>query len=259
MIIGVLQGLLITLKHFLAAGAEAFAPPRTNGPVHQGPEQTGVFTVQYPEERLAVPERFRYFPMLLRDESGKPRCTSCGICAKVCPPQCIWIVRSSDESGKPIPEPKDFVIDTSICMQCGFCAEFCPFDAIKMDHQYELASYERMDSFILHKERLLMPLDYYARTHPTDFAAEEEERRQKEEADRRKAEERAKAATAAKARVAATPASVPAARARPAAPEAAGASSPASPAAPARPPADVPLAGAGTKDAATEGGPGRGA
>ena len=47
------------------------------------------------------------------------RCTSCGICAKVCPPQCIWIVRSSDpETGKPVTKPAEFFVDTDICMNC---------------------------------------------------------------------------------------------------------------------------------------------
>ncbi len=27
-------------------------------------------------------------------------------------------------------------------MNCGFCAEYCPFDAIKMDHDFDIASYE---------------------------------------------------------------------------------------------------------------------
>src|SRR5690606_18280371 len=145
-----------------------------NGEVRQLPDEQGIFTVQYPEERLAVPERLRYFPVLLVEEDGKERCTSCGICAKVCPPQCIWIERTMDENGKPVPQPKDFVIDTLICMSCGFCAEYCPFDAIKMDHRYELGAYDRHESLILHKDRLLVPVAYYAKTHPTDYAAEEE-------------------------------------------------------------------------------------
>ena len=41
-----------------------------------------------------MPERFRYIPMLIWDtENNEDLCTACGICAKVCPPQCIWIVR----------------------------------------------------------------------------------------------------------------------------------------------------------------------
>ena len=110
----------------------------------------GIFTVQYPDEKLAVPERFRFVPFLVVEDLDNPErpghdwCTSCGICAKVCPPQCIWIVRGEDPVTKrPVPEPEAFFIDIDICMNCGYCAEFCPFDAIKMDHDYELASYDR--------------------------------------------------------------------------------------------------------------------
>ena len=30
-----------------------------------------------------------------------------------------------------------------VCMNCGLCSEYCPFDAIKMDHNFELSNYER--------------------------------------------------------------------------------------------------------------------
>jgi NADH-quinone oxidoreductase subunit I len=166
--------------------------------VRQHPQEQGIFTVQYPEERLKVPERFRVLPVLIYDgKVGEPRtkekerCTACGICAKVCPPQCIWIVRSSGPDGKPIPQPAEFVIDASICMSCGFCAEYCPFDAIKMNQVYELASYERQDALLLHKKDLLVPVEYHAQIHPTDHGEEEAERRAKEEAERAKEAARA--------------------------------------------------------------------
>jgi NADH-quinone oxidoreductase subunit I len=145
----------------------------------------GIFTIQYPEEKLPVPEEFRYIPFLVYDEgeNGEKelRCTSCGICAKVCPPQCIWIVRTNDPvTGKPIPQPKEFYIDVDICMNCGFCAEFCPFDAIKMDHDYEIASYNRQKEHIFGLERLSKPASYYAQIRPTNFAREEAARAEKE-------------------------------------------------------------------------------
>ena len=60
-----------------------------------GADTKGYMTVQYPDEKMPVPERFRFYPMLLYEsEGGDIRCTSCGICAKVCPPQCIWIMQS---------------------------------------------------------------------------------------------------------------------------------------------------------------------
>jgi NADH-quinone oxidoreductase subunit I len=191
--VGLIKGLGITLKHFVETyiddirwlgrryyNEEALA-------VRQGPKARGVFTVQYPEEKLPVPEEFRYIPFLLYEEgedgSREDRCTACGICAKVCPPQCIWIERMEDpETGRPIPKAVEFYIDVDICMNCGLCAEFCPFDAIKMDHDYELATYDRIGENILNKERLGKPVSYYASIRPTNYEAEEEERRKKEAA-----------------------------------------------------------------------------
>ncbi|MER3459491.1 MAG: hypothetical protein C4309_13440, partial [Chloroflexota bacterium] len=58
-------------------------------------------------------------------------------------------------------------------MNCGFCAEFCPFDAIKMDHDFELATYDRTTTNIFDLQRLLKPVSYYASIRPTDYAREE--------------------------------------------------------------------------------------
>ena len=189
---GAARGMAVTLQHFWAALADYVRGTphrRRNGrDVEQGPTEAGLFTVQYPEERVRPPENFRYLPVLLYDDdTNRIRCTSCGICAKVCPPQCIWIVRTTGPDGKPVPEPLEFTIDVSICMSCGYCAEYCPFDAIKMDHRYELASFERFESLLHRKEQLLVPTSYYARLHPTDFAAEEAERLAKEQKEREKA------------------------------------------------------------------------
>jgi NADH-quinone oxidoreductase subunit I len=179
--------MLVTFRHMVRVAGGAIKRPVGGKRVVQSPRSTGVFTVQYPEEKLAVPERFRYLPMLIVDAAtGKERCTSCGICAKVCPPQCIWIVRSAGPDGKPIPQPAEFVIDASICMSCGFCAEYCPFDAIKMNQVYELAAFERKETLLMRKKDLLVPESYHAQLHPTDYADEEAERRAKEEADRAK-------------------------------------------------------------------------
>jgi NADH-quinone oxidoreductase subunit I len=192
--IGLIKGLGVTLKHFIETYVEDI---RWMGrgryynedalKERQSPDARGIFTVQYPEEKLPVPEEFRYIPFLVyeEDEEGnrKHRCTSCGICAKVCPPQCIWIVRSNDpETGRPIPAPTDFFIDIDICMNCGLCAEYCPFDAIKMDHNYELASYDRFKDHIFDKDRLSKPVSYYATIRPQNFKQEEARRAEKEAA-----------------------------------------------------------------------------
>jgi NADH-quinone oxidoreductase subunit I len=141
--------------------------------------------VQYPEEKIPVPEEFRFVPFLVYEEKEDGsilyRCTSCGICSKVCPPQCIWIVRTTDpRTGRPVPEPAEFYIDVDICMNCGLCAEFCPFDAIKMDHDYELAVYDRHKENIYDKKKLGKPLSYYASIRPTNYKHEEEIRAEAE-------------------------------------------------------------------------------
>jgi len=205
---GLLKGLGVTLKHF----TDTFTDDRRKEPsryedsiklddrrriINQPITQEGLLTIQYPEERRLLPERFRYIPMLLWDtEVGEDRCTACGICAKVCPPQCIWIVRDSDENGKPITRPAEFNIDVSICMSCSFCAEFCPFDAIKMNHDYELAVYDRYPQLVYDKEELTVPLEYYAALWPTQFAEEQEHRAKQKEEELRRNEEKKRAAAA---------------------------------------------------------------
>ncbi len=196
---GILKGLSVTLKRFVNTylddikwlGKRYYT---AEGIAHRSSKDAnGIFTVQYPEEKLPVPEEFRYVPFLVYDEgedgAEEIRCTSCGICAKVCPPQCIWIERTNDpKTGRPVPAPAEFHIDVDICMNCGLCAEYCPFDAIKMDHDYEIASYGRT---VYNKEMLMKPASYYAEIRPLNNAIEEEARRAKAEAKAAKAAARA--------------------------------------------------------------------
>ncbi|RCK76352.1 MAG: NADH-ubiquinone oxidoreductase chain I [Anaerolineae bacterium] len=182
--LGILKGLGVTLRRFIGTyiddikwlGKRYYTE---DGIRHRMSKQaSGVFTIQYPEEKVPVPEEFRFIPFLVYEEKEDGsifhRCTSCGICAKVCPPQCIWIVRTTDpKTGRPVPEPAEFYIDVDICMNCGYCAEYCPFDAIKMDHDYELAVYDRHKQNIYNKERLSKPVSYYASIRPTNYQREE--------------------------------------------------------------------------------------
>ncbi|MFH1185438.1 MAG: 4Fe-4S binding protein [Chloroflexota bacterium] len=184
---GIIKGLSVTLKRFIDTYLDDFAwwgrrYFNPEGIAHRSSKNTrGIFTVQYPEEKLPVPEEFRYVPFLVYDERGdggqEIRCTSCGICAKVCPPQCIWIVRTNDpQTGRPVPEPAEFFIDADICMNCGFCSEYCPFDAIIMDHDYEIASYQRS---VFNMQQLLKPASYYKSIRPLNYQRNEQERQAK--------------------------------------------------------------------------------
>jgi NADH-quinone oxidoreductase subunit I len=183
--IGILKGLSVTIKHFVNTYVDDlryFGRKLTKEGEFQNRQSLkarGMYTVQYPDEKIAVPERFRFIPFLVTEEPDHPErpgedwCTSCGICAKVCPPQCIWIVRGEDPVTKrPIPQPEAFFIDIDICMNCGFCAEYCPFDAIKMDHDYEMASYDRTGNHIFDKKQLSKPFSYWQTIAPTTVQEE---------------------------------------------------------------------------------------
>jgi NADH-quinone oxidoreductase subunit I len=204
--LGILKGLSVTWKRFwdtyiddiswAVSGRKRYLT--VEGVKHRSSKNTkGIFTVQYPEEQLIMPEEFRFIPFLVYEETadGKkdPRCTACGICSKACPPQCIWIVRSSDPvTGKPVSTPAEFYIDMDICMNCGFCAEYCPFDAIKMDHDFDIASQGRN---VYNLEKLLKPASYYAKIRPLNYNEEEEARKAKEAAKAAKAAAPAATAT----------------------------------------------------------------
>jgi NADH-quinone oxidoreductase subunit I len=203
---GLLKGLGITLKHAL----DTFKDDNKDVPsryqdsivldnrrriIEQPIEQEGLLTIQYPEEKRLLPERFRYIPMLIWDtEKNEDLCTACGICAKVCPPQCIWIVRDIDANGRPVARPAEFFIDATVCMSCSFCVEFCPFDAIKMNHDFELAVYDRYPQLVYDKEELTVPVEYYAALWPSQYEAEEQRRRQEKEAERAREEAKVRAA-----------------------------------------------------------------
>lgn len=191
--LGVIKGMIVTFQNFVAS---YFL-------------KSHLTTVQYPEERIPAKERFRNFPFLLYDaQADDPRCVACDICAKECPPKCIHIVKDADEQGKPLKRPKTFDIDYSICMNCGICEEVCPFDAIYMDHTFELAEYGRFKDLNYTKERLLKSNDYFYKIRPNDANRIDNERRKKEEA--KKAQEAAaKAAQAAKAAATPTPTPTP--------------------------------------------------
>jgi NADH-quinone oxidoreductase subunit I len=190
---GIIVGHLVTLRRFLLTFTRDFrlgkgfhrrggghqvldlwrkAKRGEEPTVQQNYETQGLFTVEYPDERLPVYERFRVLPMLVYDDDdGNVRCTCCNICAKVCPPQCIWMTQAKAPSGSVVPLPEEFFIDMDVCMNCGLCSEYCPFDAIKMDHNFELSNYERHQTHIYSLQDLLVSSEFYAKTHPEAWAS----------------------------------------------------------------------------------------
>jgi NADH-quinone oxidoreductase subunit I len=156
---GILKGMAVTLRNF--AGSYF--------------EKDRLITVQYPEERIPLPENYRNFPFLPYDGDDPHaglRCVACKICEKECPPQCIYIIKSEDKKpdymGKPQFYPAVFDIDISVCMSCQICVEVCPFEAIKMNKEFELSKRERFDALLLRKDELSKSNEYYHRIHPIE-------------------------------------------------------------------------------------------
>jgi NADH-quinone oxidoreductase subunit I len=161
---GILRGMAVTLKNFIDS-------------YFRKPDRGGLFTVEYPEKRLPEKQKFRNFPFLVYDrEPSNLRCVACDICAKECPPKCIFIVRDTDEAGRPLKRPAVFDIDFTVCMNCGICEEVCPFDAIYMDHDFEIASGNRQEKLLFHRDELAKPNEHFHKIRPDDAAAVDRKR-----------------------------------------------------------------------------------
>ena len=130
MIVPLIKGLSLTLKHF-------FSKP---------------ITIQYPEEKWECYPGYRVLHQLEKSEDGNATCVACQLCATVCPSGCIKIETCEDpDNGR---YAKSYNIDLLRCVFCGFCVEACPVGAITMTNVYELADYSR-ESVQYDKEMLL--------------------------------------------------------------------------------------------------------
>ena len=101
-------------------------------------------TVQYPEQRVVLPLRFRGRLVLPIDpEKGVDRCTACMRCVKICPNHSIDIVKETGPAGEARPRPAKYLYNVGTCMFCNLCVETCPFFAIVMSDEHELATTDR--------------------------------------------------------------------------------------------------------------------
>ncbi|MBU2254033.1 MAG: NADH-quinone oxidoreductase subunit NuoI, partial [Gammaproteobacteria bacterium] len=81
-------------------------------------------TLQYPEEAVYLPPRYRGRIVLTRDPDGEERCVACNLCAVACPVGCISLQKAETEDGRWYPD--FFRINFSRCIFCGLCEEACP-------------------------------------------------------------------------------------------------------------------------------------
>lgn len=95
-------------------------------------------TLEYPEKKAQLNDKFRGKHALVTNTEGKLLCTACGTCQRVCPSfGTIEIEKDKDENGKFY--PKNYSIDMNLCIFCGNCVQYCPFNAIVMTKEYEMA------------------------------------------------------------------------------------------------------------------------
>jgi len=110
-------------------------------------------TVQYPEERPAIPPRWRGRIVLTRDPDGAERCVACSLCSVVCPVGCIALEAAEGPGGRRY--PAFFRINFSRCIFCGYCEEACPTCAIQLTQDFEMAEYDRRE-LVYEKEDLMI-------------------------------------------------------------------------------------------------------
>ena len=107
-------------------------------------------TLNYPEERPAIPPGYRGVPTLVMDPNGREKCVSCQLCEFVCPPKAIRITPGSVPADQPErthveKAPKEFEIDMLRCIYCGLCQEVCPEEAIFLQNQFSMVGYTRAE------------------------------------------------------------------------------------------------------------------
>src|SRR5574342_238599 len=110
-------------------------------------------TIQYPEQKVVYPPRFRGRIVLTRDPDGGERCVACYLCAVACPVNCISLQAAEDGTGRRY--PASFRINFSRCIFCGYCEDACPTYAIQLTPSFEMSEYNRQN-MVYEKEDLLI-------------------------------------------------------------------------------------------------------
>lgn len=96
-----------------------------------------VTTVQYPRQRLAIPEAWRgHTELRLLPETQTHACVACGECARTCPSGVIKVQGEKLMAGEPN-RGRFYYIDYSRCSFCGLCVEVCPRQALAFTREYD--------------------------------------------------------------------------------------------------------------------------
>jgi NADH-quinone oxidoreductase subunit I len=117
-------------------------------------------TIEYPEVKRPMHQRFKGLHELKRYENGLERCIGCALCAAACPADAIF-VEAADNTDAERYSPGEryarvYEINMIRCIFCGYCEDACPTNAIVLEHKYELSGPTR-EGLIHTKEMLLVP------------------------------------------------------------------------------------------------------
>ena len=148
-------GFMVTARHFWRTIGR-----RIMSKHHAMVVSTGRVTMEYPEEKWPMPDRYRGAPALVKDPEGRVKCVACQLCEFVCPPRAITIhpgeMPAGSSNGKIEKYAREFEINMLRCIYCGLCEEVCPEQAIFLRQEYALTGFDRKD--LIHDKQKLLEL-----------------------------------------------------------------------------------------------------
>lgn len=96
-------------------------------------------TKDYPFGPPELAERFRG-----KLDIDPIKCTGCAVCEAVCPAQVItMVVVGKRKVGTRELETKRPTFDLYTCISCGQCVDDCRFGALRLTHEFELATADK--------------------------------------------------------------------------------------------------------------------